>query len=231
MSELHKLIIDEFNELINDVHVAMPAEVIKYDADKMTCSAQPLIKRKFYRREKSEKYPVINNVPIVFNRTGASLIRLPVSKGDIVFLVFADHEVSNWIQGNGSSVDYLDNRKHHINDCFAFVGGYPIGKKHAAVNPDALEIIVSSGTKITIGNETDELLDIAYQSFTELKTLTQKLSETLTNIQTVTVNCPSGGGVSSVPNNSTLFATTKTDVDNIETAVNAQLSKLNNIKV
>ena len=229
MSQLHNLIKDSFDEMMNEVHVSLPAEIIKYDVDKMTCSVQPLIQRKFYRRSEPSKYPVINNVPVVFSRTASALIRLPVTKGDIVALVFTDHEISNWVQGSGASGVYIENRQHHINDCFAFVGGYPIGKKKTAKNPKALEIVVASGTKLPIGNETDELLAIAHASFTELKTLTEKLSATLTNIQAITV--VAGGDTSTPPLNSAAFAATKTQVDAVATAVNTQLSKLSNIKV
>ena len=229
--DLATLIRESFAELISDVHVCMPAEIIKYDADTMTCSAQPLIKRRFYRRDKAESYPVINKIPVVFNRTANALIRLPVTKGDIVMLVFADHEISNWINSTGIANEYLDKRYHHLNDCFAFVGGYPTGKSHEAKNPNALEIIVSSGTKITIGNETDELLAIAHASFAELKTLTEKLSDTLTNIASLTVTCASAGNPSSTPINGAAFAATKTQVDAVTTAVNAQLTKLSNLKV
>lgn len=231
MSEILNLIKDQFSELMNDVHVCMPAEVIKYDADKMTCSAQPLIKRKLYRRESSERYPVINNIPVVFSRTSKALIRLPVNKKDVVTLIFADTELSNWINSKGAVNDYLDNRTHHINDCFALVGGYPSGVPHTAVNPNALEIIVESGTKITIGNETDDLVDIAFESFTRLKTLSDKLSETLTNIAALTVTCSGAGNPSSVPVNAALFTATKTLVDNISTEVQSELTKLSNIKV
>ena len=229
MSELAELITESFENLMSDVHVCLPAEVIKYDADTMTCSAQPLIQHRFEKSDAAVKYPVINKVPVVFPRTATALIRLPVTKGDIVTLVFADHELSNWINSKGSSVEYVDKRYHHINDCFAFVGGYPIGKPHKAKNPNALEIIVSSGTKLTIGNETDELLAIAHASFTELKTLTEKLSDTLTNIQAITV--VAGGDTSTAPLNAAAFAATKTQVDAVTTAINTQLSKLENIKV
>ncbi len=231
MSELAELIKVYFDELIQDVHVCMPAEIIKYDADKMTCSAQPLIKRKFLKKDEPVRYPVINGVPVVFSRTENALIRLPIINGDIVTLVFSDHEISNWVNSDGAANVYLDKRFHHINDCFAFVGGYPVGKSHAAINKDALEIIVKEGTKITIGNETEELLAIAHASFTELKTLTEKLSDTLTDIQAITVTVASFGTPSSTPINSAAFATTKTDVDSITTAVNAELTNLDKIKV
>lgn len=231
MSDLAELITESFEKLMSDVHVCLPAEIIKYDADTMLCSAQPLIKHKFEKKDKFEKYSVINKVPVVFPRTATALIRLPVTKGDIVMLVFADHELSNWVNSNGASVEYLDKRYHHINDCFAVAGGYPIGKPHVAANPNAMEIIVQPGTKITIGNETDELLAIAHASFSELKTLTDKLSETLTNIATLTVISSAPGSPSSVPVNAALFTATKTQVDAVATAVQSELNKLSNIKV
>lgn len=228
---LAKLIRDSFNDLISEVHVCMPARIEKYDPDTMVCSAQPLIKRRFYNKDSATAYPIINKVPVVFNRTATALIRLPVSVGDIVTLVFSDHEISNWVNSTGDLVEYLDKRYHHINDCFALPGGYPIGKPHTAVNKDALEIVVSPGTKITIGNETDELLQIAYDSFTSLKSLTDRLSETLTSIGAITVTCPNGGGLSTTPVNAANFASTKGQVDAISSEITAELDRLNNIKV
>lgn len=230
MSDLAKTIRTAFAELIGDVHVCMPARITAYDADKMTCSAVPLIKRRFYKRTEAEEYPEINNVPVVFARTSTALIRLPVTVGDIVTLIFADHEISNWVNSDGRANEYIDKRYHNINDCFAFVGGYPTGKAHAAVNPDALEIIVKTGTKITIGNEDDDLIDIAHNAFTELKTLTEKLSDTLANIQLITVT-GNLGAPTSTPLNAASFVATKTQVDAVTTAVDAQLTKLGNIKV
>jgi len=231
MTDLAELITESFNKLISDVHVCLPAEILKYDADTMLCSAQPLIQRRFEKSDSAIKYPVINKVPVVFPRTATAMIRLPVTIGDIVMLVFADHEISNWVNSNGTSVEYLDKRYHHINDCFAIIGGYPAGKKHTAINPDALEIIVSSGTKVTIGNEADELLAIAHASFSELKTLTDRLSDTLTNIAALTVTCTGPGNPSSIPINSATFTATKTQVDAVATAVQSELNKLSNIKV
>lgn len=228
---LHKLIQNTFNDMITDVHVCMPGKVIKYDPDTMVASVQPLIKRRFYKRDKAIEYPVINKVPVVFQRSGTSLIRLPISINDIVMIVFSDHELSNWVNSKGNAVEYLDKRYHDLNDCFAIPGGYPVGKPHAAQNENALELIVNQGTKITIGNETDELLQIAYDSFAALKSLTERLSDTLTNIAALTVTCPSGGGVSSPPINTALFTVTKTQVDILTTDINAELAKLNNIKV
>ncbi len=226
MSELAELIVESFEKMISDVHVCLPAEIIKYDADTMTCSARPLIKHQFEKVDGASSYPVINKIPVVFPRTATAMIRLPVTLKDIVILVFADHEISNWINSNGKAVAYIDKRYHNISDCFAYVGGYPVGKKYVAKNPNALEIIVSSGTKMTIGNEADDLIAIAHAAFTELKTLTEKLSDTLTNIQAITV--PAFG---SPPSNAASFAATKIQVDAVTTAVNAQISKLGNIKV
>lgn len=231
MSELANLIRDSFIKMMNDVHVCMPARIEKYDPDTMLCTVVPLIKRKFYRQEAESNYPPINNVPIVFSRTATALIRLPVTTGDIVTLVFADTELSNWIHGKGEPSLPADSRRHHINDCFAFVGGYPKLKPHPAVNPNALEVIVESGTKITIGNKTDDLVAIAHESFTKLSELCAELSSTLASVQLLTVTCAGAGNPSSVPINAANFATIKTNVDAVKTAVDTQVTKLGNIKV
>lgn len=231
MSELASLIKDSFEKLVSDMHVCMPAEIIKYDPDTMLCSAQPLIQHRFEKSTRAVKYPVINKIPVVFPRTSTAMIRLPVTNGDIVTLVFADHEISNWVNSSGVSAKYLDKRYHHINDCFALPGGYPAGKKRTAQNPNALEVIVSPGTKLAIGNETDELLAIAHASFAELKKLTEQLSDTLSNIAALTVTTISLGSPTSTPINAAAFTSTKTQVDAVASAVQTELDKLSNIKV
>ena len=165
-------------------------------------------------------------MPICHSRTESSLIRLPVALGDLVTIVFSDRSIESWVSGNGEEKEPEDTRKHHISDAVAFLGGYPKGLKQTAKNKNALEIIVKSGTKLTIGNGEEELLQLAHDAFTSLKTVTEELSQTLSDIQLITVS-----SFGSPPNNAPSFATIKTSVDAIATGVQTTLTDLEKIKV
>jgi len=227
---LLKLINQAIDESNSSFRVSMPGRIEKYDPDTMLANIQPLLKIKFYGRSNSELLPIINNVPICHSRTGSSLIRLPVALGDLVTLVFSDRSIESWVSGSGGAKEPEDTRKHHISDAVAFLGGYPKGLKQTAKNKGALEIVVKSGTKITIGNGEEELLQLAHDAFTSLKTLTEELSQTLADIQLITVT-GNQGSPTSVPINASSFATIKTSVDAITSEVQTTLTDLEKIKV
>jgi len=230
VSELNRFS-TELGNIINErLRVCMPARIEKYDSDTHLATVQPLIKVKFYKRKEPELLRFIERVPVIHPRTASAIIRLPVKKGDICTLVFADRSIENWIAGDGTEKYSNDKRMHHLEDAYAILGGYPEGKPYTANNPDALEIEVSPETKITIGNGTDELLKLAFDAFTELKTLTEELSTTLTNIQAITV-IGNLGSPTSTPINALAFAATKTNVDNITNTVDTVIQSLENIKV
>jgi hypothetical protein len=219
-------------EVAGELRVCMPARIDSYDANEQTASVQPLLRRKFYGQADDVLLPIINRVPVIHPRTASALIRLPVARGDIVTLVFADRSLESWLSGDGGDIYPADTRQHHLTDAYAILGGYPRGQAVAAQHPNALEIVVASGTKVTIGNGTDELLQIADDAFSELKSLVQQVSALLTQAALITVTgVQTGSGVSGVPVNAALFVTIKAAVDGIGTTVDATRAKLANIKV
>lgn len=221
---------EQFREMAGELRVCMPAEIQEYDADTMIASVQPLLRRRFYASPNPVLLPIINNVPVIHPRSGTAMIRLPVARGDLVTLVFSDRSLEQWIQGSGEAKYPDDPRQHHLTDAYAIPGGYPRGRQKTADNPDALEIVLEPGTKVSIGNGTDELLSIAHSSFTSLQSLCARLSDTLTGIQALTVTCISLGAPSSVPINAATFATLAGQVNSLSSDVNTQLQKLANIK-
>ena len=231
VNALDELLRRSFIEFSGELRVCLPGRIEKYDPDTHISSVQPLIKRKFYGRRTYESLPIVNRVPVIHPRTTSALIRLPVASGDIVTLVFADRSLETWLQGDGAEAENHDTRQHHLNDAYAILGGYPEKNKIIADNPDALEVHVESGTKITMGNGTDELLQIASDAYNELKSLIQQVSQSMVDIQALTVTSAGSGSPSSTPINSADFATIETAVDAIEDEVDATIAQLDNIKV
>lgn len=227
---LANIISSAFDGMAGALRVCMPGRIEKYDNETHLATVQPLLKIRYYGREKAKLLPSINRVPIVHPRTDNAIIKLPISKGSIVTLIFADRSLENWLLGNGDPKETFDKRKHHINDAYAIPGGYPEKNKFTTQNNDALELQVKAGTKIAIGNGAEELLQLAHDAFTSLKDLTSELSQTLSDIQLITHTDPQGG-VTGVPINASSFATIKSSVDSIGSAVDATISSLEEIKV
>lgn len=227
---LEGLLRASFDEFAGELRVCLPGRIEKYDPDTHLASVQPLIKRQFLGRSQATSLPIVNRVPVLHPRTASGLVRLPVASGDLVTLIFADKSIETWVQGDGAESEALDKRQHHLSDAYAILGGYPEGQSKTANNPDALEIEVASGTKITIGNGSEELLQLAHDAYTELKNLISEMSQAMTDIQAITVT-GNQGAPTSTPINAASFVTLKTNIDNIGVQVDTAISDLGKIKI
>ena len=99
--------------IMESLHVALPCEVISFNADDQTIKAQPLIRG----WNDTEKPPVLVDVPVFFP-FGYSF---DVNAGDECLVVFSDSCIDGWFQ-NGGIASPLVARKHDLSDGFAFVG-------------------------------------------------------------------------------------------------------------
>jgi len=123
-----------------DLHVSLPAKVIRYDAEKQQADVQPLLQRR-YTDGRTVELPVITNVPVWHARAGTAIIHMPVKPDHIVQLVFSERSLDRWkSQGGRGAVDPADPRKHHLSDCVAYPGGYPFADASPVGDEDAIEI-------------------------------------------------------------------------------------------
>jgi hypothetical protein len=74
--------------MLAGVHTCMPGEIVSYDYTKQKASVKPLLKRA-YVDGTYMPYPVINDVPVIFPRSGGASLTFPVTVGDTVMLVFS----------------------------------------------------------------------------------------------------------------------------------------------
>lgn len=109
-----------FNNKVAELRVATPAQIVSYDYKTQLATVQPVISRR-YDDERVEPFKPINNVPIVFPRSGGASLTFPVKAGDPVLLVFSDRSLDTWKQSGGVQPQD-DIRKHSINDAIGFVG-------------------------------------------------------------------------------------------------------------
>lgn len=170
-NDLEREIDPSFAELLQDLiqssssqmNVAQPATVVSYNYKNQTVTVTPDFKKK-YPDGTIVDSPSIYTVPVSFHRTSSSFIALPLKKGDKVTLIFADRSLDKWkTQGVESHPE--DDRMHHISDCYAIPGGYPLNNSSPLNNPDDviiknenMEVRLKPNGHIQILNQGEELL-------------------------------------------------------------------------
>jgi hypothetical protein len=132
-----------------DLHVSIPAKVVRVELAKGLVDAQPLVKDLFEGQAVS--VPVITNVPIVWPGAGGFRLTFPIAVGDTVLLVFSDRSLDLWLE-KGGEVDPKDPRRHTLSDAIAIPGlrsfsapwsgaaadGVTLGKDGGTYQPAAL---------------------------------------------------------------------------------------------
>jgi hypothetical protein len=198
---LSQLLDDFINSKLLDVHVALPARIVSYDSKTQYASVQPEIKRKF-KDGAVVNLPIINNVPVVMPRTSSSYVYLPIKQGDNVLLIFSERSIDIW-KNKGGDTDPKDARHHALSDAFAIVGGYPLAKpivghdsKDLSLGNVLSKIQMTENGKFYIGNNLYNFVKLVDELGEQAKSLAIQASQ-------ITVNTIMG--VSSLPNNTSIF--------------------------
>ena len=145
-------ILDTMSRQISGINLALPAEVVKYDAATTSVSVKPLIKRRIEAEDETtivEKRSIIEGVPLVFPGLGSSRITFPVNPGDLVLLVFASESLDRWL-AKGGDVDPVDDRHGALSDAVAIPG---ISDFKSASAADTTATVVEA-TQLKLGGQT-----------------------------------------------------------------------------
>ena len=141
--------IDNLSELIKrtiiqtmrQLRVSMPCEVVRYNAKRQMVDVR-IVQPEIDLAGNNIPMPVITNIPVSFVRCGNSHITHPINKGDTGFIIFADRDISSWVETNNTSV--VDSaRTHSMQDSY-FVPGIVGGGNNA--NPNDVEIKYNNTT-------------------------------------------------------------------------------------
>lgn len=137
-----------------DVHVSMPGRVLTYDKARQEVSVQPLLK--LHRRgefgDTVDALPVLQHVPVMFFGAGEYADTFPVSRGDIVLLVFSEASLDRWLVSDGGIVDPVHTRRFALTDAIAIPGLRTFRRPTSQVADNARVIAVPSGSEIRLGS-------------------------------------------------------------------------------
>jgi hypothetical protein len=174
---------------LNNLHTALPGSIISYDYTKQKAVIQPLLNKAWTDSTievPSVPYqmPILNNVPVIFPRSGGASLTFPVSAGDTCLLIFIERSTDLW-KTQGGQVTPDDNRKFDLSDAVAIMGLFPFTETSQADNNSDVkltyagstirikssgEIVLQTDSTIAIGTTSVELIKTLTDLFTSVST-------------------------------------------------------------
>lgn len=138
---------------LNNIHTAIPGQIVSYDFTTQKATIQPSI-NKLWVTGAVDPLPILQNVPVVFPNSGGASLTFPVNPGDTCLLVFCERSIDDW-KSNGvnssGTVTPSDPRKLDLSDGIAIMGLKPFNSTfpNRANNSDLL--LSYAGSSISIG--------------------------------------------------------------------------------
>ena len=147
-----------------NIHVSMIGKIESYNPQTNRASITP-VGTMTCPNWQEIPYPTIHNVPIQYpcGNGGKSGCTFPVKPGDTCIIIFADHQIENFLSGEKSD----DMRNHSMNDAYAiptlFSASVPTLKSNpndvclfnngslVVLNSSSMTINLADGTSVSIG--------------------------------------------------------------------------------
>lgn len=161
---------------LNNIHTAFPGVIVDYDFTKKQAIVQPTI-NKMYSDGLEQPFPLLNAVPVIFPFAGGASLTFPVNAGDPCLLIVCERSIDQWMT-TGMQTFPADPRKFDLSDAVAIMGLVPFTSTSPAPNnTDVLltyqgssisikqngDVIIDTSSKVAIGNNTTEVLDVISQ--------------------------------------------------------------------
>jgi hypothetical protein len=112
-----------FLSLEAQIHTALPARVLKFNASDNTVQIELMV-NELKRDGVSVVLPPLDDVPVQFFRGGDFVITTPIKAGDFGLCVFAERCIDGWF-ASASKSEPLDFRLHDYSDGFFLTGFSP----------------------------------------------------------------------------------------------------------
>ncbi len=110
-------------EYLKQVHTAIPAQVISFDAAKRTISCQPTLKVTT-KDNILHNLPVCSDVPVIFPGGGEFEITYDILPDSYVLLIFSERSIAQWLD-SGGIIDPESYDRFSLSDAIALPGLLP----------------------------------------------------------------------------------------------------------
>jgi hypothetical protein len=127
---------------------ALPAQIISFNAAKMTVSAQPFIHGRVLGVDGTTTVlpiPPLGDIPVYFPSGGGATLTFPIAPGDECLLIFSARCIDFWWQ-NGAFGPPPEGRMHNLSDAFALVGVFSQPSVLANVSTSAVQLRSADGS-------------------------------------------------------------------------------------
>ncbi|VXB25424.1 putative bacteriophage protein [Burkholderia sp. 8Y] len=130
------------------IWTALPAIIQSFDANALTCTAQPAIQAQVRAQDGSTAWvslPLLVDVPVCFPRGGNCTLTFPIAKDDEALIVFASRCIDAWWQSGGVQVQ-AELRMHDLSDGFAIPGPFSQATKISGVSTSTTQLRSNDGS-------------------------------------------------------------------------------------
>lgn len=101
IQEFTQSVEDTIQARINEIHTAIPAEIVSFNAEKAVATVKPLGKYKISDTILID-YPQISDVPVVIPVSASVGVAFPVKPGDSCLIIVSEVELDKWRTGSDS---------------------------------------------------------------------------------------------------------------------------------
>ncbi len=140
-------LVDQINKTARkateNMHTALPGEIVKFDAAVGLASVQPKAKFKKPNGEMMD-FPVITGVPVVFPQSANVSIAWPIKPGDGCLIVFCESALDFWMYGQETDTAL----SFDLSNAIAITGLSPKGRDAMKIACDEDAAVIKAGSTI-----------------------------------------------------------------------------------
>jgi hypothetical protein len=162
-----ELIENGIEKRMEAIWTAIPAIVVKIDLATMHCDVRPKMKVTNPQTEQLEELPILQGVPISFQKGAGSVLLMPPEVGDVILVLFSKYALDNMLKDK-QTVDHDDVRRFSIDDCVIVSGLYTSIDTIPALSTGEMGLFHKSGSCIKFSASGNIELKAPRIDFTEL---------------------------------------------------------------
>ncbi len=145
------------NQSIGSIFVSLPGKVISYNAEDQTANIKPLIQHNYQSIDGNnilDDIPVLQNIPVIFQRGGGFFMSYPLNENDKVLIVFNDRSIDKYMSTTSQdSVDPVNFTPNGLNGAVCIPGFFQTFDKLSQDDSNLSDMMIGQadgGMKIRI---------------------------------------------------------------------------------